>query len=257
MTLRALEAIMFRDRAIKMGLAVALAADAAPVRAADQPQSQSVGPVKTATTPERSPSDVWTVPDVGSLPPGRWGRHGPFGSGFTTETYAHIGPEVADPAKRFAGSDMACQSCHLEAGTKKFGLPFVGVFADFPQYRAREGEVGMLEDRINGCMTRSLNGKALPIDSPEMKAFVAYIKFLSDGRPIGRKTPGRGSGKMEDWRARPIPSSVGRFTNRTAPAVTERTARASEPAPSATPRATCSRRFGAPTASTTEPAWAG
>lgn len=177
-----------------------------------------------------------------------------LGRDLTTETYAHIGPEVADPAKRFAGSDMACQSCHLEAGTKKFGLPFVGVFADFPQYRAREGEVGMLEDRINGCMTRSLNGKALPIDSPEMKAFVAYIEFLSDGRPIGRKTPGRGSGKMEDWRARPIPSSVGRFTNRTAPAVTERTARASE---SATPRATCSRRFGAPKASTTEPAWAG
>jgi thiosulfate dehydrogenase len=78
---------------------------------------------------------------------------------------------------------MSCQSCHLEAGTKEFGLPFVGVFADFPQYRSREGEVGTLEARINGCMTRSLNGRALPVGSDEMKAFVAYIKFLSaDGR---------------------------------------------------------------------------
>jgi thiosulfate dehydrogenase len=36
----------------------------------------------------------------------------------------------------------------------------------------------------------------LPLDSEEMNAFVAYIKFLSTGRPIGGKTPGRGSGEM-------------------------------------------------------------
>jgi cytochrome c len=71
-------------------------------------------------------------------------------------------------------------------------------FADFPQYRSREGEVGTLEERINGCMTRSLNGRALPVGSEEMKAFVAYIKFLSADPPIGAKTLGRGSGEMAE-----------------------------------------------------------
>jgi thiosulfate dehydrogenase len=69
----------------------------------------------------------------------------------------------------------------------------VGVFADFPQYRAREGRVGTIEDRINGCMTRSMNGRELPLDGPEMKAIVAYLKFLSTGIPVGAATPGRGT----------------------------------------------------------------
>ena len=145
-----------------------------------------------------SSSDAWSVPDVDKLPDDAWGKMVRMGRDLTVATYAHLGPEVSDPSKQFTGSNMACQNCHLEAGTKQYGLPFVGVFADFPQYRAREGEVGTLEDRINGCMTRSMNGRPLPVDSPEMKAFVAYIKFLSTGRPIGGKTPGRGSGEMPE-----------------------------------------------------------
>jgi thiosulfate dehydrogenase len=141
---------------------------------------------------------AWFVPDIAALPNDSWGKTVRQGRDLTVATYAHIGPEVADPAKRFAGSNMSCQSCHLEAGTKQYGLPFIGVFADFPQYRSREGEVGTLEDRINGCMTRSLNGRALPVESEEMKAFVSYIKFLSTGRPIGAQTPGRGSGEMAE-----------------------------------------------------------
>lgn len=157
-------------------------------------KNTSSPPAPTVTTKATS----WTVPDIEALPKDSWGKTVRQGRDLTVATYAHIGPEVADPGKRFAGSNMSCQSCHLEAGTKQFGLPFVGVFADFPQYRSREGEVGTLEDRINGCMTRSLNGRALPVDSDEMKAFVAYIKFLSTGRPIGAATPGRGSGEMAE-----------------------------------------------------------
>lgn len=164
-----------------------------------QPVASAAVTTVAATTIEGSSKpEEWTVPDIDKLPDDAWGRMVRMGRDLTVETYAHLGPEVADPSKRFTGSNMACQSCHLEAGTKQYGLPFVGVFADFPQYRAREGEVGTLEDRINGCMTRSMNGRPLPVDSDEMKAFVAYIKFLSTGRPIGGKTPGRGSGNMPE-----------------------------------------------------------
>ena len=172
-------------------------------RAVQQPASvvSTPAPNERMSASDAPPSvtavkaDTWNVPDIDALPNNEWGKTVRFGRKRTVATYADPGPGVAAPAKRFAGSNMSCQSCHLEAGTKKFGLPFVGVFADFPQYRSREGEVGTLEERINGCMTRSLNGRALPVGSEEMKAFVAYIKFLSADRPIGAKTMGAVRGR--------------------------------------------------------------
>jgi thiosulfate dehydrogenase len=139
-------------------------------------------------------ADSWTVPDIDTLPDDADGKLVRLGRELTVATYAHIGPRVADKSERYAGNNLSCQSCHLEAGTKRYGLPFVGVFGDFPQYRAREGRVGTLEDRVNGCMTRSMNGRALPDDSTEMRAFVAYIRFLSSGG----KQDGRGSAKLPE-----------------------------------------------------------
>ena len=143
-------------------------------------------------------ADAWNVPDVGSLPDDEWGRMVRRGRELVSHTAALIGPAAADPALRFAGNNLDCQSCHIAAGTKQFGLPYVGVYGDFPSYRAREGRIGTLEDRINGCLMRSMNGRAMPDASPEMKAMVAYIQFLSTGIPAGAKTKGRGSGKMAE-----------------------------------------------------------
>jgi thiosulfate dehydrogenase len=138
----------------------------------------------------------WPAPAVDGLPDDVWGRTVRVGRELTTATPKLIGPEVADPTRRFAGNNLSCQSCHLNAGTGEFALPFVGVFADFPQYRAREGRVGTIEDRINGCMTRSLNGRELPLDGPDMRALVAYMKFLSTGVPVGSVTAGRGTPEL-------------------------------------------------------------
>lgn len=99
---------------------------------------------------------------------------------------------------RYAGNNNACQNCHLDAGTKKYSAPFVGTFAEFPQYRNREDVVGMLRDRINGCMLRSMNGYKLPDDSKEMKAMETYIFWLSQGYPVGgAKVDGRGLDKVD------------------------------------------------------------
>lgn len=43
-----------------------------------------------------------------------------------------------------------------------------------------------------------MNGRVLPLDSVEMKAMVAYIKFLSQGVPVGAPTRGRGAGAMKE-----------------------------------------------------------
>jgi thiosulfate dehydrogenase len=139
---------------------------------------------------------AWEVPDVDRLPDDAWGRTVRAGRALITETPQRIGPLAPEPSRRFAGNALACQSCHLEAGTKEFGLPLIGVFGDFPQYRAREGRVATLEDRVNGCMVRSMNGRALSTESAEMRAIIAYIRFLSVGVPVSAAHNGRGAGAM-------------------------------------------------------------
>jgi len=141
---------------------------------------------------------IWSVPEVGALPHDEQGMQIRAGRDLVTATYAHIGPQVPDASKRYAGNNLACTNCHLQAGTKKFGLPLFGLFGAFPQYSARSGAEISIEDRLNSCMTRSLNGRALPNDSAEMQAMVAYIKFLSTGVAPGEKLPGLGSGHMPE-----------------------------------------------------------
>ena len=135
----------------------------------------------------------WAVPDVEKLPKDKYGELVREGRDYVQYTYKRLGPEAPDRAKRFSGNNLSCQSCHLDAATRQFGLPFVGVYADFPQYRPREDAVGTMEDRINGCMERSMNGRAMPLESEPMRAMTAYLQFLSRDVPIGARVDGRGT----------------------------------------------------------------
>lgn len=155
---------------------------------------------------QAGPNRGWAVPNISKLPNDDWGKSVRYGHDLITRTSSLIGPEMKDPRRRFAGNNLNCQSCHIDAGTRQFGLPLVGVYADFPNYRARSGAVGTIEDRIQGCMTRSMNGKRLPADSAEMTAMVAYMKFLSTGIPVGAQTYGRGSGTMMELTRAALPS---------------------------------------------------
>lgn len=130
------------------------------------------------------------VPQIDSLPEGPYRALVVQGHELSTRTFAWIGPEVKDPRKRLAGNNLACTSCHQADAAKPFAIPWVGVTATFPQYRGREDQISTVEERINGCMERSMNGKPLPLDAPEMKAFTTYIAFLSRGVPIGSPLEG-------------------------------------------------------------------
>jgi thiosulfate dehydrogenase len=136
---------------------------------------------------------AWRVPDADALPSGIWKDTVLYGRRLFTETPSLIGPEVHEAGMRYAGNNLSCQSCHLLAGTQAFALPMVGVFANFPTYIARENEVRTIEDRIEGCMERSMNGRVLPVDGREMKAIVAYLQVLSSGVPVGQAIEGRGT----------------------------------------------------------------
>jgi thiosulfate dehydrogenase len=90
------------------------------------------------------------------------------------------------------GSGLRCFSCHLKDGTQPGAFPLIGAYSRFPQYRPRTGLVNLLEDRINDCFERSLNGKALPRDGREMREIVAYLAFLSRGVAPPGDVPGVG-----------------------------------------------------------------
>jgi thiosulfate dehydrogenase len=155
------------------------------------------GPAAAQHTPPPDPP-IWTVPEIGALPDDANSRQVRRGRDLITATYAHIGPLVADPAKRYAGNSLACSNCHLNAGTKMFGQPIIGLFDMYPRYSTRSGAEATIEDRVNQCMTRSMNGRRLPENSPEMTAIVAYLKFLSSGVAPGQVLPGLGAGHLPE-----------------------------------------------------------
>ena len=161
------------------------------------------------------PPDSSPLPDDGpTSPPSRWPDYSINGPGFITpdlpdgaliaygyslvaRTYGLIGPEVSDPAMRFAGNNLACQNCHLDGGTKPSALPLVGVYKTFPRFSQRSQRVVSLPERLNECMTRSMNGRALPDNSREMAALLAYLRFIGDPPAVPAEPP-------------PLPADAGR-----------------------------------------------
>lgn len=133
---------------------------------------------------QKAPTPGWPRPDPSTLPQGPWKDAVLYGRKLIVETYNVVGPAVPSKAMRFAGNNLSCQSCHLNAGTQQFGLPLIGVFGLYPAYMGREDQVRTLEERINGCFDRSMNGRALPVGGKEMKALLAYMQFLSSGVPV-------------------------------------------------------------------------
>lgn len=124
------------------------------------------------------------VPDPGDIPSGPMGVSIRRGRALAEHT--------RDSLPRLVGNALRCTSCHLDAGTRRNVMSWVGVYARFPQYRARSGRVIDLEERIGDCFERSLNGKSPAYDSPEMRDMIAYMAWLSRGTPVGRETEGQG-----------------------------------------------------------------
>ncbi len=140
----------------------------------------------------------WTPPSIGSVGDDPFGKLVKYGYALFTDTPNQIGPAAIDPAKRFVGGGLTCQNCHLKAGTQPYSVPLMGAWGQFPQYRAREAQIDTLEDRINGCFERSMNGHVIPLDGTEMKAYLAYIKWLSTGIPDGAKLIGAGMKSIKE-----------------------------------------------------------
>ncbi len=131
------------------------------------------------STPEEwNPRDVEAEMAAGFLP-----QEIQYGYQLLSETQKYLGPQATDPEMRYSGNNMACTSCHLQGGNQAGSASWVGVTERYPNFRGRSNAMGSIEDRINGCLERSMNGKMLDTKSKPMKAMVAYMEWLAEGMP--------------------------------------------------------------------------
>lgn len=149
--------------------------------AGQAPGTGSVSQAASPSTPARVPLNP---PPDSAIPAGPLGDAIRFGQRIFNHTPIY--------AKNYSGNALSCSSCHLDAGRAAHASPMVGLWGVFPTYLPRAGRVGTLEDRINGCFLRSMNGRPLPPGSEEMRGLLAYIAWLSKGVPSGVEVEGRG-----------------------------------------------------------------
>jgi thiosulfate dehydrogenase len=136
-----------------------------------------------------TPTDWYSV-DISKLGKGTESELIRYGRELIVNTPRYVGKNATDPAMRYAGNDLACQNCHLNAGLQPFAAPFISTYATFPMMV--DDDVITLTERINGCMRRSLNGKDLPDESREMAALIAYFRYVGKGTPEGVRLAGMG-----------------------------------------------------------------
>ncbi len=96
------------------------------------------------------------------------------------------------------GVQMACGSCHLNGGTVAKASPFNGLAPLFPANNPRAGRAISLEERLNGCFLRSMNGTRLAEESKDMKAMVAFMAWMKGDAAADGKILGRGTGEVDD-----------------------------------------------------------
>jgi len=102
--------------------------------------------------------------------------------------------------KRYVGNALNCTNCHLDAGLNPNAASFVGVSTLYPQHDPRTNRVMSLEDRINDCVERNMNGTPIPLESTRLSAVVAYIEWLSQNVPRGSAVPWRGISRITSIR---------------------------------------------------------
>ena len=102
-----------------------------------------------------------------------------------------------DSLPKHVRANLTCANCHMNDGTTRDAMPMVGVYARFPQYRSRSARIDRIENRINDCFQRSMNGTALEWDGADMRDMVAYLAFLSMGFPVGAQMEGQGTPALD------------------------------------------------------------
>ena len=132
----------------------------------------------------------WIAPDTNSIAATEEGNLIRYGKNLIANTALYLGPKGS---VAHVSNGMNCQNCHIDAGAKPYGNSFSAVASTYPTFRPRSGKIESIEFRINDCMQRSLNGKTIDSLSKEMRAMVAYLKWIGKDVAKGVKPKGAGS----------------------------------------------------------------
>lgn len=112
-----------------------------------------------------------------------------FGHDLIENTSYYFGPKGKIAA---ISNGMNCQNCHIQSGIIPWGNNFSAVIATYPRFNYRSNSMLSISGRVNDCFERSLNGKAIDTASREMLAIIAYMHWIGDDIPKGKKPLGSG-----------------------------------------------------------------
>lgn len=132
-------------------------------------------------------SHLWQPPDSTLIPNTKEGELILYGKELIQHTARYLGPQGR--VKKISNG-MNCQSCHLQSGTRPFANNFAAVSSTYPRFRWRSGGLETIEKRINDCLERSLNGTSLDENSTEMRAMIAWFRWLGQSVPKDSIPPG-------------------------------------------------------------------
>ena len=143
----------------------------------------TAGPSRTESP--STPASLQFVPPADSAIPS-----GPFGD--MVRRGRAIFVNTGDSARAYVGNSLSCRNCHLDAGRLANSAPMWAAWVAYPKFRSKNAKVNTMTDRIAGCFTYSMNGKAPPPDSDIMRALQSYFYWLATGAPTGRTLAGAG-----------------------------------------------------------------
>jgi len=153
-------------------------------------QSDAPAPAQHETATEAS----FSPPAESTIPAGPDGDAIRRGRLIFTTTATHAG--------RFVGNGLTCSNCHLDAGRKANASPMWAAWVSYPAYRAKNGRVNTMEDRIRDCFIYSMNAPASKAGTPPpygddiYRDLQSYVAWLATGAPFGKSLPGRGFVKL-------------------------------------------------------------
>ncbi|WP_414639459.1 c-type cytochrome [Achromobacter sp.] len=134
------------------------------------------------------PRPPFTPPSAASIPDNDFGKAVREGE----QIFLH----TPQKASKFVGNDLNCASCHLDAGRRADSAPMWAAYVLYPAYRAKNGHVNTLAERLQGCFRFSMNGKAPAADDPTLTALQTYMFWLASKAPTGVVLEGQGYRKL-------------------------------------------------------------
>ncbi len=153
-------------------------------------QNNALAEARASLMPTYDRGKIWETPDPFLAQTDNEAELIAYGRDLIARTQDYFGENgLVRPASINA---MNCQNCHMDAGSKPFGNNYFAVESTYPQMRARSGGLETIPKRVNDCFQRSLNGQPLDSTSREMKAIIAYMRWLGTGVPKGEKPKGTG-----------------------------------------------------------------